>query len=298
MKILSSIILCSAVFVFVACKNNKPQEDISQKVKTSAIVYADPAFVNITEELANVYESMNDTIDFVVKAMPETDAIRMMANDSAMLIVTSRLLTTQETQALDSHQKKCREFVVGQDAVVFVTQAKPKDTAFTKEELLAILTGETPNKNLVFDANNSATVTTIGQVLGNKKLSTNAFAAQSVEELLKYVSNNKNSIGIFGSNYFSNLEEDSLVIKFEGLKIIGVKEDKKVFYPFQADIAAKKYPFARTVYILTSEHYYGPYSGFKNYVISAKGQRLVLKAGLVPTLMPSRLLNFVKKRSE
>jgi len=50
----------------------------------------------------------------------------------------------------------------------------------------------------------------------------------------------------------------------------------------------------REVYILSKEAYTGLGTGFTAFVASERGQRIVLKFGLVPATMPVRLVELIE----
>ncbi len=55
----------------------------------------------------------------------------------------------------------------------------------------------------------------------------------------------------------------------------------------------KLYPLYREVYIISKEAYTGLGTGFTAFVASERGQRIVLKLGLVPATMPVRLVELI-----
>lgn len=287
-----------ACLALMACGEKSDHEQ--GKAKTPRIlaeIYVDPAFANITQELTDVYESINDSVDFKVVPLSEELSIQKFIKDSAVAIVVARALFPQELDQLDTiHQKVAKDYVFAQDAVAFVVNRSDMDSILTQSELLEIFTKNPKGKKIVFDANHSSALGYINKLLGSDSLHKASFATKNAEELMDFVSINKNVIGVIGSNLYSNASDSLLASLFAHVKLVGLKAEGKVFYPFQADIAAKKYPFARNLYIHNSEHYYGKYSGFKNFAIGPTGQRIILKSGLLPIDMPNRYLNFVKKR--
>jgi phosphate transport system substrate-binding protein len=71
---------------------------------------------------------------------------------------------------------------------------------------------------------------------------------------------------------------------------MGISTNDDYLKPYKAYIAMKKYPLSRNVYIISREARTGLGSGFLAYVASDKGQRIVLKSGLVPATAPVRLV--------
>jgi phosphate transport system substrate-binding protein len=110
------------------------------------------------------------------------------------------------------------------------------------------------------------------------------------------VSNNKYAIGIIGVAWISD-SDDSLSVNFtQKVKVAELvpadpeNAEAATMKPFQAYIALKQYPFWRQVQIVSREGRMGLGTGFASFVASDRGQRIILKSGLVPALAPVRLV--------
>jgi phosphate transport system substrate-binding protein len=67
------------------------------------------------------------------------------------------------------------------------------------------------------------------------------------------------------------------------------------YLPYQAYIASGKYPYCRNIYAVSREARMGLGNGFIAFAASDPGQRIVLKAGLLPAIAPVRIVNFGKR---
>ena len=63
------------------------------------------------------------------------------------------------------------------------------------------------------------------------------------------------------------------------------------YKPFQAYLFYGHYPLARPIYILLNDPRNGLSWGFSNFLTLDRGQRIILKAGLVPATQPIRVVN-------
>jgi phosphate transport system substrate-binding protein len=102
-------------------------------------------------------------------------------------------------------------------------------------------------------------------------------------------------IGIVGVNWISQpsaLSKDYL----KNINVLSVKSTTKdgFFAPTQNNIAEGKYPLARDLYIINCQGFSGLGMGFASFVAGDKGQRIILKSGLLPIRMPGR--NFIIKK--
>ena len=73
--------------------------------------------------------------------------------------------------------------------------------------------------------------------------------------------------------------------------------EDNAYAPYQAYLQLKKYPLARMLYIVSGEARSGLGTGFASWALSEKGQRIVLKAGLLPATMPVRVVQINTRSS-
>jgi len=84
-------------------------------------------------------------------------------------------------------------------------------------------------------------------------------------------------------------------IKLVGVKDEGNKEDPKSYYtPSQNSLAMRQYPLQRSLYIINSSGRRGLATGFATFLESERGQRIVLRSGLLPDSIPTREVSFGK----
>jgi len=106
--------------------------------------------------------------------------------------------------------------------------------------------------------------------------------------VIKYVSKNEGMIGVIGINWVSQpkIEMQQYIDKINVLSVKG--SGNQYFYPSQDNIATGKYPLARELYIINCQGYEGLGIGFSSFIAGEKGQRIILKSGLVPVRVPGR----------
>jgi phosphate transport system substrate-binding protein len=75
-------------------------------------------------------------------------------------------------------------------------------------------------------------------------------------------------------------------------------DEDNSYQPFAAWIATGDYPMTRDVYIITSDIHGGLPSGFMNFVGGDRGQRIILKSGMLPATRPLRLVQVNTKPIE
>ena len=106
-------------------------------------------------------------------------------------------------------------------------------------------------------------------------------------EVVDYVENHKNAIGIIGSNWLNDKRDTTNVTFKKEITVMKVsKLDSATVYnswrPYQFYLYNGNYPLIRTIYALLNEPRSGVPSGFAHFCRLPKGQLIIFKAGLLP----------------
>jgi phosphate transport system substrate-binding protein len=243
--------------------------------------------------------------------VPETDLISAFLNDSVKVVVTAWEPTEKQKELLLNTQVVVRTTNVAFDAIAFVLNKENNDTLFTYQNINDMFTGKLTEwsrinpaskfgkLSVVFDNEKSANIRYFKEEFKlDTQLPPNFYAVKSNEEVIDYVSKNKEAIGIVSVNWIAD-KEDSVSRSFtDKIKIAAVAQkylNAGYYYlPVQGSIYDKSYPFTRKVNLVSRESFEGLGSGFVSWFSSEQGQRIVLKSGLVPATMPIRLLQIKK----
>lgn len=264
-------------------------------------IVSDETYKPLIESEVLTFESIYKYANISVKFKPETEAFNDLMKDSVRLIIVSRKLNDAELKQFEKWEIVPKVTKIAYDAVAVIGSKDLKDTVYTLDQLNMLLSAGATDKKLkgikvVFDNNNSSTIRFIMEKTGVKKFSSNCYALNSGPAVLDYVSKEKNTIGIIGVDYISDQDDTTSQNFIKTVKVleVAVNSDSEAFKPYQAYIAQKVYPLYREVYIVSKEAYTGLGTGFTAFVASERGQRIVLKLGLVPATMPVRLVEVVK----
>jgi len=287
------------IVVFFACnQNNKPKNEEETILKGSTSVLADETLLPIVEDQVEVFESLYEA-KIKVNAKSEAETILALSKDTSKIAILSRKLNPEEVKVFESKKIKPRTTVFATDAIAFISNQRNKDTLIALQEVVNFLKGM-PNssiKGLVFDNPNSSTVRYMNELAGIKELpSKGIFSFKTNEEVIQFVSENEGMIGVVGVNW---LMEPSLKMRpiVDKINILSVKGIGKTDYfaPTQNNLAEKKYPLARDLYIINCQGYSGLGMGFASFIAGEVGQRITLKSGLLPVNMPGRNIKIRKQ---
>jgi phosphate transport system substrate-binding protein len=286
--------------LLTACKHKTGNRSEAAESRTSgtAKILVDESFDNIVDAQIAVFNSDYPDAKFDIVQGNESKIVPTFLNDSIRVIIMSRVLTSQEEQF---YQKRSipvytQRFAI--DGIALIGNTDNPDSTITAEEVISILKGtSTSNKNLVFDNPYSSTMRYFKELAKIKVLpKKGVYTLQSNNDVIKYVAENKNYIGVLGVNWI--LAPNSKTTAYlPRVKMLGVKNEKgkkgaDAFYkPTQDNLISGIYPFLRNVYIINCEGKEGLGTGFANWLASPRGQLIVLKSGLGPHKLISRDFN-------
>ncbi len=292
------------LFFLSACKQGSNPTDTP--TSGHIMISVDETFYPVLDAEIAVFHSLYKYAVINPTYVSEAQAVKDLLTDSSRLIVLSRELNAEELKYFEGLKLFPRTVKIATDAIALVTHPENKDTALTIEQLELLFTGKAGNWNLldslnesmelrvVFDNTNSSTARFIKEKF-KTELPAYCFAANNNTEVVNYVAEHKNAIGVIGVNWISD-SDDSTSIDFmkktNVLRIISDSSDMRGKQPYQAYIAQGAYPLTRDIYMITREARSGLANGLMAFVASDKGQRIILKSGLVPATMPVRIVGF------
>ena len=287
-KTLIGFVLLTLLFVFSCQKKHENSDTI---LEGKATIYVDESIVPIIEDETAVFETeYKAKLHLVSKS--ENEIINSLMNETAKIAILTRTLSDDELKAFQTKKIKPRITPFATDAVAFIKNKTTNDSLIVLQDVIDFLKGKSvPTINgLVFDNANSSTVRCLADISGvaiaNQK---NIFSLKSNEEVIKYVAHNKEMIGIIGINWIFQppLDLEEAVNK---VNVLAVKDRNKseYFFPTQDNLASGNYPLARHLHIVNCQGYSGLGMGFASFLGGERGQRIILKSGLVPERIPSR----------
>lgn len=296
--------------IVIQCGSNKPSEMTETPTRGNIRIAADASFQPIVDAEIYTFTSVYKYAHVTPFYMPETDLISAFLKDSVKVVVTSWEPTPQQKEVLLNMQTIVRTTIVAYDAIALVLNKENKDSLFTYQNVNDIFTGKmTDWKEInstsklgkmvaVFDDEKSANIRYFKEKFNlPAQLPSNFYSVKSNEQVIDYVAKNKSAIGLVSVNWIC--DRDSVSLSFiDKIKIAAVSDQflnpGSYFMPVQGSIYDKSYPFTRKINMVSRESFKGLGTGFISWVSGEKGQRIVLKSGLVPATMPIRIIQFKK----
>ena len=304
--------LIGALFlgVLAAC-SRKPKDGMTDTYSSGVIeIAADESFQPIVQEEIDVFEGLYPLAGIVPRYTTEVEAINLLLKDSVRLAITTRTLTTEEMNSFHSRKFYPREIKLATDGLALIVNRQNPDSLISVRDIRRILTGETQrwkeiypasrlgDIRLVFDNKNSSTVRfAVDSICKGKPLSTqDVKALQTNQQVIDYVARTPDAIGVIGVNWLGN-RSDTTNLSFKNeIRVMSVSAEdvatsENSFKPYQAYLFYGDYPLARPIYALLNDPRNALPWGFASFMTSDKGQRIILKSGLVPATQPVRVVH-------
>lgn len=295
---ISYFIFLAVIVFFFACNQSKSSKNKETILKGSATIYVDETLMPIIEDQVDIFESKYEAkIKLISKSEAET--VNSLFKEKGAIAILTRNLTLEESKVFEQRKIIPKITMFATDAVALISNKNTKDSIVALKDVISFMQGNAvPSiKGLVFDNPNSSTVRYMNSLAGIKAIpEKNVFSFKTNDEVIKYVSENEGMIGVVGVNWLTQPmpSMQKYVDNVTTLKVKGLKGED-AFTPSQNNIAERKYPLARDLYIINCQGYSGLGMGFASFVAGDIGQRIILKSGLLPVRIPGRNITIRNK---
>lgn len=298
--ILTSIIL---LFILAACQDRGKNGKFLDTTTSGEITIAvDEALQPLIEAEVSAFQNLYTNAKIKVIYTSEQQALDTLFQDSVRLAIIPRTLTQDEEKILKDQKLSRNQVMVAKNAVALVVNKSNPDSLISVDQLKAILSGKITNWKdiskksapiqVVFDKPNSGMVKFLIDSLSVAlPLPANCFAVNSNAAVIDHISKQPDALGLIDVSWISDRDDSTTNTFLNSVKIVAVSNGKDFVKPYQGYIADRQYPLLRNVYIISREARAGLGSGFTAFVAGEKGQRVILKSGLVPATMPIRLVH-------
>jgi len=284
-----------------SCKHIADTGASGNHISDSSKMVVDESLQPIVDEELYIFKALDSTEHPKVTYAPENTAVNLLLADSLRFAILPRDLYPNEYKTLRDRNVYPRVGRFAIDAIAIIVNKASNDTTITVSEIKNMLNGQAKqDKNIIFDNPNSGLVRYLKELSGNTALTgKNIFSLKSNKDVIKYVAGHPNSIGIAGFAWLNDPDKD-YADAVDNVKIVAVRNDvgknqSAAYYtPSQTTLALKQYPLTRDLFIVNATGKTGLGKAFEYFVRGDRGQRIILKSGILPDNIPDREINIVK----
>ena len=297
--------------LLASCNSSNVREYDDTPTTGTIRIAVDECFKPIIDSQVSTFEALYTRAHINAVYLPESEAFQQLMKDSVRLIIATREFNQEELNYFKSIQLTPRVTKIAVDAIAFIMHPGNPDSILTSSQINQIFYGEIRSWkqldsraedipiNLVFDNSRSSTARYLREsILGGKPFPSNCFVVNTNEEVISYCHEHRDALGIIGVGWISD-GDDPASLRFKNkIRVIGIVPEsnpegtERAYKPYQAYIGQEYYPYIRSVYILSREARSGLGSGFSSFVAGDKGQKIILKSGLLPATKPVRVVGF------
>jgi phosphate transport system substrate-binding protein len=311
MKNCSIIVLL--ILFFTGCRFFKGNPYSNTATTGITTICSDETFRPVIEAELDVFKALYSYAIITSKYVPEGEAFNQLLKDSVQLIIASRKLSGEETAVLNKMKLFPRQTKIAADAIALIVNPSNIDTMITVSQIKDILTGKISRWNqlnpasssnpirVIFDNEKSSIANfLVDSICKGKFDKSNVFALEYNRDVIEYTATHGDVLGFIGVSWISN-RDDSLHLSFhKRIKVMSVSEDPipnsdNSYKPYQAYMVDNIYPLTRNIYMINSEPRNGLATGFSAFLAGDKGQRIILKSGILPAVAPTRVVNVRKE---
>ncbi len=311
MRLFQSLLVLLCLPLCWACSEQKSTDGYTDTLNEGTIPVAiDESLRPIIDLEIQVFEGLHPLAEINPIYCSEVRAIELLLKDSVRVAITTRMLSSSELKVFEAKKYRPRQERLAIDGIALITHKDNKDSLISVPQLRKILTGEITDWkqlnstsalgeiNVAFDNTNSSTVRyALDSICKGASFATKRIYAQKTNrDVFDYVSKTRSAIGVIGVSWLDNSADTTNLSFKAGVRVMEVCAfdpiDPQVSYkPYQAYLALRDYPLTRDLFVLCSDPRQALSTNFSAFLTSDRGQRIILKTGLVPATQPIRLVH-------
>lgn len=277
---------------YSSCSTPNRNSEVGEQSTT--IIYADSIVKPLLDAQLEVFKIHYPKANVEIKYQFENSIVNQLFNSDIKIACMTRAFDSLEIKSLQLRKYKPKSVKIAHDAFVCITSSKTPRNSISVEDLKSSLSNidRSQNFTIVTLTRNKSYQTLIKKVLNVNANDFKVYGIKDSLEVVKYLDQNKNSIGLFPLLW---LDENYEWVKQNNCKILAIgQSDNNSMIPDQYHLSSGKYPLAVDIYFNIRSGFTGDGINFVNFCTNEIGQLVVLKAGLIPFNMPSREFYYSK----
>ncbi len=302
------------VLIEQSCTSGKPDLQTQDTPTRGDInLVADESYSYILEDLKFLFENDHAEAKLNIFYSGEDDVLNQVVDDSVRMAIVS--VNPGNFQLAHFKRKGITYFVnhIANDAVILICNKDRKLDKLTIFQLKQLFNSKIQNWGQLEGGANDEKIKIGFPVKGSGIISymRNKFVEDkkpfpnycgtftSTKQLLDTLAIHKQLIGCIGYNYISDKDDSICRYIKKNYKILAVQstiDTSQFVLPSQSSIGDSSYFLHRKILLINKEGKSGLGTGFAIFISSSRGQRTILKSGLVPARIPAREIKFIRKK--
>ncbi len=266
--------------------------EVSSKPDTVTVL-CDPSWESILRTFIVMYEGLNPHRKINLLIKPESECIQAVITGSYNTVFVSRNFSAEELNVLQQKQWRVANDTLCYDGLAWIApKSFSKDSLSVDEIKKLFQTGMFEGENYTIQLNKTgaSVANYLTGYFGVPPSTSHLYTGGSDEQIIQSVQQHNKSLACISSGWLVNLEDQKHKAYLSSVKVlkIAAHTNEKAYSPFQNDLALNSYPFKRILRVINNDANDGLGTAFASFLIGNRGQRVFLKAGLLPYKMPAR----------
>ena len=284
------------LIVLISCSNKGETDHQTKTTLNSGVlkVLADDTFKPILGTSIETFETLAPDAKIEVEYTAQEKAFAALLDRKTDVIIAGRPLNKSEESVVKYKGLFPKVNRIASDGLVFLVSKESAMENISEGKIKGILEG-TAKIKLICDKSSSANIMYLIQKFNLSNKVSDVEAAGSDSAVISYVADHPelSCIGITGMAMVSDLDDPKVKNRLSNVKLLSIEykdsTGKQVTgFPTLENLALKKYPFIRDIFIINLDGNTNLGTGFANFMVGETAQRIVLKSGLLPNKMPGR----------
>ncbi len=295
MKRYSGHILFLMLICTIAC--SRKADDMVGPTIGKINIIADESMRVIAQQEEEIFERFYPYTDISITYMNEFDLMERFLADSIRVIMTTRALTPEEVDFCKARKAFPRQTAFATGAIAFIAHPETPDTTYTYESLLNMLNDPASGKQFVIENIKSGITQDILDRINRQDFPSHFYTLPAKQEVLDYVRQHIHAIGIIDYSDISDSDSAFTREVLASIQLLGISRpidsiQHGFVKPYQYNLQDWKYPFTRDLHIISTTGKSDVSTGFASFIAGEIGQKIILKAGLLPKFQTERIIEF------
>jgi phosphate transport system substrate-binding protein len=302
------VFILALALTFSACTEHKPVAVKEEKAVSgyidSVTIYCDEAFRYLIDQEISIYETGQPDRHIHIVYLPESEVQKHLFADSFATVIIGRRLHEQErADLLHKNNVQVDERTFATDAIAIIANPSFEKNTLPYASIISLLSNASHDYNLVFEGNGSGVINYMFSQIAHTSARPSAYAAKNMDELVSYLQKDKSSIGFIPFSRISDENDTAARHLLKKVKVLYVSRPDSTgklisSTASQSEIADGSYPLDRPINFISHTMDENVGMGFANFLFKDQSGRIILKSGLVPAIMPQRVINVNTNRIE
>lgn len=249
-----------------------------------------------------IFEQRYKYADVQLEFFNERELMELWLADSFRNVIIGRSLDSLEIRHFKlNKQVSPRHFPFAIGAIALLANQNNPDTTMTYEEFLELCSGRSDSKfgytTLVIEDAGSGVALYILDLLKSENFKGSVYALNTKKAIIDYLKKNPNALAAVDWAEFSDSDDSQKKSLLDGLQRIAISRpidsiQYGFLFPDQYNLQDKRYPLQRTWQFISCSGKSDLALGFASFVAGEIGQKIVLKAGMLPIFQTERWIEF------